>query len=79
MHGKFRMREGGAAFPDTFWLSPRELKHGGCSMAEIETARNTYEEAVAMAGEEACCDLSSVRRARTSGATGLGERGSWGK
>ena len=77
VHCKFRMREGGAAFPDTFWLSPRELKHGGCSMAEIETARNTYEEAVAMAGEEACCDLSSEESEdeRSDGSGGEGELG----
>ena len=36
------MREGGPAFPDTFWLSPRALKSGGCSTADIRQAREAY-------------------------------------
>ena len=59
VHGKFRMREGGPAFPDTFWLSPRELKACGCGATEIRQAAQAYEEALAMAGEEACEELSS--------------------
>ena len=59
VHGKFRMREGGPAFPDTFWLSPRELKACGCSSTEIRQAAQVLEESLAMAGEEACEGLSS--------------------
>ena len=53
------MREGGPAFPDTFWLSPRELKACGCGATEISQAAQAYEESLAMAGEEACEGLSS--------------------
>ena len=53
------MREGGPAFPDTFWLSPRELKGCGCSSTEIRQAAQVLEESLAMAGEEACEGLSS--------------------
>ena len=70
------MREGGAAFPDTFWLTPRELKDGGCSVADIQHARDTYEEQLAMAGEEAC-NLSS--REDESEGEGGAEGGLWGK
>ena len=78
VHGKFRMREGGPAFPDTFWLSPRELKACGCGVTEIRQAAQSYEEAVAMAGEEACEGLSSEEESEDdegSGEEGQGELG----
>ena len=77
VHGKFRMREGGAAFPDTFWLSPRELKNGGCSTADIQHAREAFEEEQAMAGQEACEGLSSEEESEDegSGEEGQGELG----
>ena len=53
------MREGGPAFPDTFWLSPRALKRGGCSTADIRQAREAFVEELSMAGEEADEELSS--------------------
>ena len=77
VHGKFRMREGGPAFPDTFWLSPRELKACGCSKAEIQHARMAYEESLATAGEEAC-DLSSEEEEESESEDGAGERGGGG-
>ena len=53
------MREGGPAFPDTFWLSPRALKSGGCSTVDIRQAREAYIEELSAAGEEADEELSS--------------------
>ena len=76
VHGKFRMREGGPAFPDTFWLSPRELKACGCGATEIRQAAQAFEEALAMAGEEACEELSSEEESEDeddAGAEGQGE------
>ena len=44
VHGKFRMCEGSVlSFPDTFWLTPRKLKDGGCSTADIHQARKAFE------------------------------------
>ena len=57
-YGKFRMREGGASFPDTFWYSLRELRRAGCSTADLRTARDAYEEELAFASEEAMDQLS---------------------
>ena len=76
-HGKFRMREGGPAFPDTFWLSPRELKACGCGATEIRQAAQAYEEALAMAGEEACEGWSSEEESEGEGSReeGQGELG----
>ena len=59
MHGKFRTREGGAAFPETFWYSLRELRVAGCSMADLRAAVGAYEEELAFASEEALCELAS--------------------
>ena len=53
------MREGGLAFPDTFWLSPRALRTGGCSATEVREAREAFTEELAMAGEEADEELLS--------------------
>ena len=77
VHGKFRMREGGPAFPETFWLSPRELKACGCGVDEIRQAAQAYEESVAMAGEEACEGLSSEEESEDD--EGSGEEGQQGE
>jgi hypothetical protein len=58
VHGKFRAHEHGVAFPDTFWLTVRELKDLGCSKIDIRAAIDVFEEALAMASEEACDELS---------------------
>ena len=58
VHWKFRTREGGASFPDTFWYSLRELRRAGCSTADLRTARDAYEEELAFASEEAMDQLS---------------------
>ena len=58
VHGKFRMREGGASFPDMFWLSPRELVDGGCSVDDVVQAAQAYKEELAMAREEACAEAA---------------------
>ena len=80
VHGKFRMREGGPAFPDTFWLTPRELKACGCGATEIRQAAHAFEEAVAMAGEEACEGLSSEEESEDDGSSGgEGEQGELGE
>ena len=60
VHGKFRTREGGVAFPDTVWLSLRELRAAGCSRATLRAAVRTYEESMAAASEEVLCELSET-------------------
>ena len=54
------MREGGNAFPDTFWFSPKELKDRGFSVADLRAAIDAFEEAMAMASEEAMEKLSGT-------------------
>ena len=60
VHGKFRTREGGAAFPDTVWFSLRELRAAGCSRASLRAAVSSYEESMAEASEEVLCELSET-------------------
>ena len=60
VHGKFRMREGGAAFPDTVWFSLFELRATGCSILDLRAAVSAYEESMAMASEEVLGDLSGT-------------------
>ena len=60
VHGKFRTREGGAAFPDTVWFSLRELRAAGCSRASLHAAVSAYEESMAEASEEVLCELSET-------------------
>jgi hypothetical protein len=57
VHGKWKMRTDGSAFPDTFWLSIQELKACGASREQINVARLQYEEEAAAASEEAIDDL----------------------
>ena len=59
-HGKFRMREGGAAFPDTIWFSLTELRAAGCSRADLRAAVCGYEESMAAASEEVLGDMSGT-------------------
>ena len=58
VHGKFRTREGGAAFPDTFWFSLKELRAAGCSTADLRAHVGSFEEEMAAASEEILCELS---------------------
>jgi hypothetical protein len=58
VHGKFRMREGGVSFPDTFWYSLKELRTAGCSRANLRAAVGSYEEEMAAASENILCDMS---------------------
>ena len=58
VHRKFRMREGGVSFPDTFWYSLKELKVAGCSRADLRAAVGSYEEEMAAASEAILCDMS---------------------
>ena len=58
VHGKFRTREGGAAFPDTFWFSLNELRAAGCSTADLRAHVGSFEEELAAASEEVLCALS---------------------
>ena len=58
VHGKFRMREGGVSFPDTFWYSLKELRTAGCSRANLRAAVGSYEEEMAAASEAILCDMS---------------------
>ena len=60
VHGKFRTREGGVAFPDTVWFSLRELRAAGCSRASLRAAVRAYEESMAAASEEVLCELSET-------------------
>ena len=50
---------GACPSPDTFWLTPPELKDGGCRTADIHQARKAFEEELCWAAEEACEGLSS--------------------
>ena len=71
VHGKFRTREGGAAFPDTVWFSLRELRAAGCSRASLRAAVCAYEESMAAASEEVLCELRQrMARARARAVTG---------
>ena len=56
------MSEGGTAFPDTLhvWVSPKELKGRGFSVADLRAAIDAFEEAMAMASEEAMEKLSGT-------------------
>ena len=74
VHGKFRMREGGTAFPgDTFWFSPRELKksartkNDGCMV----TSRRALDAALVIDDlttheDHFLCDRDGTPRAPTS-------------
>ena len=60
-NGTFRTREGGASFPDTFWLSLMELRAAGCSTAGLRAAVDSYQEELAAASEEASlCGLMVI-------------------
>ena len=52
-YGKFRTREGGASFPDTFWFSLVERRAAGCSTADLRAAVDSYQEELTAASEEA--------------------------
>ena len=76
VHGKFRMREGSVSFPDTFWLTPPELKDGGCRTADIHQARKAFEEELCWAAEVVCEGLSSEEESEEdedAGEEGQGE------
>ena len=67
---------GACPSPDTFWLTPPELKDGGCRTADIHQARKAFEEELCWAAEEACEGLSSEEESEEdedAGEEGQGE------
>tara|TARA_B110000046_G_scaffold89231_1_gene97338 strand:+ start:575 stop:946 length:372 start_codon:yes stop_codon:yes gene_type:complete len=75
VHGKFRMREGGTAFPDTYWFSPRELKDRGFCVADLRAAVEIFEESMAMAREEAMAELTEEESEEEGEGEERGQRG----
>ena len=78
VHGKWKMRADGTAFPDTFWLSLLELKACGATTEQINVARLQFEEEAAAASEEAMDDLPLTPPPSSDDEDESEQEGGWG-